>query len=83
MSHTDFIVLIAVSVWLFLITTRAEVLSDPDSNTVNEQPARGKPALKAHDKPGAEAEAVTQLQQAGVEDGGQSEGTRSAHTLLI
>ena len=79
MSHTDFIVLIAVLVWLFLVTTRAEVLSDPDSNIVNEQPARGKPALKAHDKP----KAVTQLQQAGVEDGGQSQGIRSPHTLLV
>lgn len=77
LSHTDFIVLIAVALWVFSITIRAEVLSDPDSNVVNEQPARGKSALKAHDNP----EAVTQWQQTGAKDGRQTQGLRSAHSL--
>ena len=79
LSHTNFLVLIAVSIWIFLITTHAEVLSDPDSNVVDEQPARGKSALKAHNNP----EAVTRWQQAGNEDGGQSQGILSAHTFSM
>lgn len=78
-SHTDFDVLIAVSLWFFCITARAEVLSDPDSNAVNEQPARGKSALKAHDNP----EAVTKWQQTGTDDGKQSRGTESIHDLSL
>ena len=78
LSHTDFIMLIVVSLWIFFITTRAEVLSDPDSNVVNEQPARGKSALNAHDNP----EAVTKWQQTGAEDGGPTQGLRITPDLL-
>ena len=76
MSHTDFNMLIAVSVWVLFNTIRAEVLSDPDSNIVNEQPVKAKSALKAHDNP----EAVTQWRQTGTEKGGQSRGMQSAQS---
>ena len=69
--------LLAVSIWVFLTTIRAEVLSDPDSNAVNEQPARGKSALQAHDNP----EAVEKWQHAGADDGRQTQGIPRAHTL--
>ena len=78
LSLTDFNVLIAVAIWVFYITIRAEVLSDPDSNLVKAQTARGKSALKAHDNP----DAVNQWQETGADEARQSRGMESAHTCL-
>ncbi len=70
--------LIAVAIWVFCITIRAEVLSDPDSNVVKERPARGKSDLEAHDNP----EAVAQWQETGTDDALESRGMNSAHDGL-
>ena len=66
--------LIAVSLWVLFNAVRAEVLSDPDSNVVSEQPVKAKSAFKAHDNP----EDVTQWQQTGTDNGRQTQGTESA-----
>ena len=79
LSHTNTDLLILVLVWIFFITIHAEVLSDPDSKVVNEQPGRGKSALKAHDNP----EAVTQWQQSSAEDGRQSQGMMGVPTFVV
>ena len=79
LSHTNIDWLMPVSVWIFFITTRAEVLSDPDSKVVDEQPGRAKSALKAHDNP----EAVTQWQQSAAEDGRQSQGMQGVPALAV
>lgn len=70
--------ILAVSTLILFLTTLAEALSDPDSDVVKEQPARGKSALKAHDNP----EAVIQWQQTGTDDGRQSQGTGRPHVCL-
>ena len=68
--------IIIVSIWIFCITIRAEVLSGPDGNVVGEEAAREKSgALKAHDHP----EDRTRKQQAGVEDDRQSRGMKDVH----
>ena len=69
LSHTAIVLLVAVSIWVFCITTRADVFSDPDSGDVIEQPASGKSDL----------EAVTQWHRAGSDDDRQSQGMDGAH----
>ncbi|KAF6234991.1 hypothetical protein HO173_006921 [Letharia columbiana] len=76
--HNRWLRFICLSVWVFFITTHAEVLSDPDSNLVKEQTAGGKSALKAHDSP----EAVSRWQQASAEDGRQSRATSAVQEAL-